>query len=251
MKQLSPILLCVVSDHFSQAELAVLSREERERFRRFKVERAAQEFATGRILVRTVLGEIAGQLPSDIVISIDANGKPTAPSLNVAFSLSHSAGRVALVVCEPSGPVGIDIEAFDDPTLIDEVGPEILTAKERRYVAAADDRLAVFGRFWTAKEAVLKFCGTGFLTPPQSIEVDFCGAHGVAQLADGSVSPIPVRHGRLPEQEVHIAMATRAVTSDTAAPDIQSVILQPSTGKVPVNVVPTGPAIPFPASLRD
>ncbi len=83
----------------------------------------------------------------------DARGAPIAIS-GIYWSLTHKPGYVAGVAAE--GPVGIDLEAIRPvrPALFYKVTDET----ERQLDEASD---ALFFRFWTAKEAVLKAVGAG------------------------------------------------------------------------------------------
>lgn len=87
----------------------------------------------------------------------DTSGVPR-PSDGVYWSLSHSDKYVAAVVA-PSA-VGIDIEEMRDVS----DGLKIRIASEAEWqLAPLEEGPALFFRYWTAKEAVLKAAGHGLL----------------------------------------------------------------------------------------
>ena len=84
----------------------------------------------------------------------DDNGAPL-PFNGVHWSLSHKSANVAAVVAPH--PVGIDIEALRPTTA--NLHRRIASAAEWAMAPEVSD--ALFFRYWTAKEAVLKAVGKG------------------------------------------------------------------------------------------
>ncbi len=93
----------------------------------------------------------------------DDNGKPYIPG-GAPFSISHSGKYVVVMV----GEGGIDIQQVKDVN--DKVIARTLSADEMEFLSSAEDKTDVFFKLWTLKEAVAKAIGTGFKTPPKSIE---------------------------------------------------------------------------------
>lgn len=97
----------------------------------------------------------------------DANGVPQPCGPNY-WSLTHKSGYVGAVAA--GCPIGIDLER------IRPVHPGVYrkAADETEWRLSAENRLTLFFRYWTAKEAVLKAAGTGLA------ELDRCRVHAVA-----------------------------------------------------------------------
>ena len=83
----------------------------------------------------------------------------------VDFSISHCKNAIAVVLSDR--PVGIDVESFrhaEGALLRRTMNPE-----EQAEVLAAADPAEAFTRFWTKKEAVLKYFGTGLVDNLQEV----------------------------------------------------------------------------------
>lgn len=99
--------------------------------------------------------------------SIAAEGTPS-------FSLTHTAGLVAVAVAT-GRDIGVDAEAVVADAATAAVAATFCTPVElAAFDALAEaDRLARFFTLWTLKESILKAAGTGFLMPPQDVEIGF------------------------------------------------------------------------------
>ena len=126
----------------------------------------------GRTLLLSLVTEISGALPPDVVITAvcpDCGGSHGRPTLErptgLHLSVAHcSAGTVVAVA---TAPVGVDLElTAGDPTR--------LTAIEK-VAGASPDPL----RHWTRIEAVLKADGRGLRVDPREVRV----ADDTAQLS--------------------------------------------------------------------
>ena len=85
------------------------------------------------------------------------NGKPRLTQGYPFFNLSHTAYGVAVAVDEV-GEVGIDLEEISPhPTL----ATRALSPAEERLASLSDDPESEFIRFWSAKEAKVKYTGEG------------------------------------------------------------------------------------------
>ena len=82
------------------------------------------------------------------------------------FNLSHSGPYVALAVGE--SPVGVDVECYRESRKTDALAKRYFTPEEMAFAADSQER---FLRVWTAKEARLKWDGTGLRTPLNSFSV--------------------------------------------------------------------------------
>lgn len=79
----------------------------------------------------------------------------------VSASLSHTAGAVMVALCS-RGDIGVDIEHHRNNN-VEKIVKRYFSDEEREafYSAANQDRMAVFLRAWCAREALIKFQGTG------------------------------------------------------------------------------------------
>ncbi len=92
--------------------------------------------------------------------SLDENGKPHLPQDTLHFSLSHTAGCIALAV-SPDHPVGLDVEKIAPRPA--GFAARWFSPTEQSAVQSAPDKEEMLARIWTAKEAVAKRSGVGLV----------------------------------------------------------------------------------------
>lgn len=162
-----------LDQHPNFASSTWLSPDELARAGRFRFERDAARYKTGRALLRGVLAAHLGCTPSALSIETGEHGKPfVATRSGLHFNLSHSA-NLALLGLGEGLPIGVDIESpthlFED---FESTARLCFTQAELEELQSypAAHRFAAFLRGWTRKEACLKAIGTGLSVEP--IRVD-------------------------------------------------------------------------------
>jgi 4'-phosphopantetheinyl transferase len=172
-------------------DLAILSAQEQARARRFvrpadRVRFAAMHGETRRVLARYLGVEPAaiqfGRTPCCRCGNAE-HGPPRIdwPATDLTFNQSGSAGDWLLAVSR-GRQVGADIEVPHQVNVSDLAG-SCLTAAEKEYLDGRPEaeRLSLFFRCWTRKEAVLKACGVGL-----------AGALSDLETQPGSAGPVTV-----------------------------------------------------------
>ena len=158
---------------------ALLPAAERERAGRLRREVDRDRTIVAWALVRTLLGELLGEPPSDVAIERHCvrcgsgdHGKPLLAdrSAGLHFSLAHSGPHV-VVAMSRAGPVGIDVEHLKPKADYRPLHRRTLTADEAVAFHAGGARPRDFLRTWVRKEAVTKAVGTGIATPFHSFAV--------------------------------------------------------------------------------
>lgn len=146
-----------------RGEEGALSAEERARIDDFVVRDAAAQYATGRVLLRSVLGAYSGRAPSDVSIVIGQYGRPECPSDGLRFNLSHSDDCLMIAV-SVGGAVGVDVERVRAIDAAESLASRHFHPDESRDIATlseASERSLAFLRCWVRKEAYLKGVGVG------------------------------------------------------------------------------------------
>ncbi|NLU25119.1 MAG: 4'-phosphopantetheinyl transferase superfamily protein [Clostridiales bacterium] len=143
-----------------------MEEEKQKRGSSFKYAADRQRTVVGDALARQALGALTHTAPDSLRFSASALGKPYAVGLNAYFSISHSAH---LVLCAADfSPIGADVQEIHPVSR--RLMERVCLPEELCWVTAGDSLSsrvtdpAVLSRFfsvWTAKEAWVKYTGTG------------------------------------------------------------------------------------------
>lgn len=141
-----------------------LSETESIRFHSISNPQQAHFYRLSRGILRAVLGHFISEQPEKVTFAVQPHGKLQLTGNQLQFNISHSQHWLAIAVS--GSPVGIDIEYSDDHTRQRSwlaVAKRFFTDDEYLYLKAqpATNVRAVFTRFWTQKEAILKAHGAG------------------------------------------------------------------------------------------
>jgi len=144
---------------------ALLDRNERERSGRLKFDADRQAYVLAHAIRRIALARALQVAATDIVLSADANGKPTLvrpAQAEIFFSDSRSRDAVACAVTR-IGPVGVDVEPLCGAHAdFDLLAPFLVLPDENHRAAElGPDPSEQFFFYWTALEACWKALGTG------------------------------------------------------------------------------------------
>ena len=156
--------------------LSLLDDEEGTRWRRFLSERARREFALCRAALRVSLCQrLDCEIPA-LSFGYGEHGKPFAKvdgqSARIGFNVSHS-GRHGLIAIAAHDWLGVDVEERVGQRDLEGIGSLVYGPAERRLLAAAAgrDKVHLFYRLWSMKEALIKAIGAGFSLSPSRFEV--------------------------------------------------------------------------------
>lgn len=125
-----------------------------------KHELTALHYLSGEILMRQLCLKETGIALKDQRFILNEHGKPALEGAKAwHFNKSHSAQRV--VVVTSSSPVGVDVEKISDARM--NIADRYYSEEEISMLKACDKekRDQLFYQLWTAREAYLKFLGTG------------------------------------------------------------------------------------------
>ena len=155
---------------------SILSQEELARVNRFKNDVVRYRYIVRRGILRELLSQYTGGDPSDIEIHRDGNGKPHLSNRmnpnNLQFSESDSDSMAAFAFgCLRE--VGVDIEKIRVfPDMLGVVENNFTKPEQNKIISYSNnERLLLFYKFWTRKEAVLKAQGDGLLNGLDGVDV--------------------------------------------------------------------------------
>ena len=152
---------------------AVLSTDERERYRRFVFPHDRHVYLAAHALVRTMLSGYTDVDPAALAFTAGPYGRPEISGLpgapRLRFSLSHTRDLAAVAV-STSHDVGLDVEHLARPADCLALARQFFSAAEATHLASLppEQRTAAFFDYWTLKEAYIKATGMGLSMPLQS-----------------------------------------------------------------------------------
>jgi 4'-phosphopantetheinyl transferase len=164
-----------------QAYEALLSDDERLRYRQFRFERDQRLYLVAHALVRTTLSRYANLEPQDWQFSTNRYGRPevlaaqaTQPPMR--FNLSHTHGLVACLVTQ-SLDCGVDVESGRELEDIMSVAKIAFSADEFAALSGLPkhERHERFYQYWTLKESYIKARGMGISLPLGEFGFQFDG----------------------------------------------------------------------------
>ena len=174
---------CVKLDDY----ISLLSEEEKERFQRYKNEKAQFTFLTARYYLRLLLFSIIAKCDNwiatasmkprndypSLVIETTESGKPYLkdyPSL--FFNLSHTDNLILIAIA--NSPVGVDVEKNERNADKESIIKHFFSEREQQSFFSQPEELRqlAFVKGWTRKEAILKATGEG-LSAMKNHEVSF------------------------------------------------------------------------------
>ncbi len=155
------------------------------------------EFAAGRAAARAALHRLLGERALGAVILRDEARRPAALGADGAplaiVSITHAAGLAAAAAA--GSPIGLDIVAIEpvERSFRDDAFLPGETEAWSAWLGSDDPSLAACAAF-AAKEAALKWLGTGLSIPLLALRATPCGGRGPARHGAGIRSAIfPLR----------------------------------------------------------
>ena len=157
-----------LSSHASREREALdwLDEAERSRQRQFVHPRPSREFTLCRAALRSLLCSELNCSNGDLSFGMSKFGKPFARVNGVAapisFNVSHG-GRHGLIALAPKGRIGVDVEERSTNRNLDVCIRLLFSPDERAEfeTVSAQDKVKLFYRLWTLKEALIKAVGAG------------------------------------------------------------------------------------------
>lgn len=151
---------------------ALLSDEERQHSNSMPITVHRQRFINARAVLRLLLGNYLGTLPTIVSLEKTARGKLYLPQKkHLKFNLSHSK-NIAIFAFNEYDELGIDIEVKRKLTNIKIITKRMFSSIECGYLSGAIDENDMIDRFftlWTRKEAIIKATGDGLAAPVNRI----------------------------------------------------------------------------------
>ncbi len=162
--------------------ISTLSNEEKDRFSRYKNEKAQFTFLTARFYLRKILEkkitlnfaeDKSIREKIDLKIETTSSGKPYLKDYpTLFFNISHTDGLILLGFA--NSPIGVDVEKIERNADKEAIIKHFFSEKEQQSFFSQPDNLRhlAFVKGWTRKEAILKATGEG-LSSMKGYEVSF------------------------------------------------------------------------------
>ena len=121
-----------------------------------------------------LLASYLGTPPAELCFAYSAHGKPNlaAPSGELEFNVSHSAGIALFAFCQRR-KIGVDVERIRRDLNVQDIAKRFFSPEERQelFRMPATARYKAFFSCWTRKEAFVKALGEGLSCPLDSFDV--------------------------------------------------------------------------------
>ena len=161
-----------ITDNLKKDEIEELSefvsKEKRERIKRFHFISDAQNTLIADILIRSEICRLMGLDNKELVFKQNRYGKPYLDGYpDIQFNISHTNGYVACALDDE--PVGIDIELLKSSDLC--IAERFFCEDEKNYILNSDKNNEVFIEVWVKKESFIKRNGQGMSMPLDSFSV--------------------------------------------------------------------------------
>ena len=153
-----------------------LNEEEQVRCQQYPLPGPRRRFALCRAALRAILCRQLGCGNERLSFGLSDHGKPFAlvdeEPAAISFNLSHS-GKHGLIALVPHGRLGVDVEERVPRGDFDELSEAVFGPHEQSALAClrGRDRVQLFFRLWTIKEALIKALGLGFTLDVSQFEV--------------------------------------------------------------------------------
>lgn len=163
--------------------LEFLDASERSRAQRNRSQETRRQFILCRAALRNKLSELVGCGNSNLHFTSVRNEKPIAlvdgTAIGIEFSVSHTVGH-GLLAFAKQGRLGVDIEHRHVRHDVDGEIRKVFSNREQQALKAVEgvERVELFLRLWTIKEALIKATGEGFRADTAAFSVPDEYIHG-------------------------------------------------------------------------
>lgn len=144
-----------------------LKYEEIEKLTAYKSEVSKMNFAVSRSILNKSFETILRVPFADVIVLRDKHHKPYIKNQNeIKFNISHTDGYVVIGFSKKE--LGVDIEKVNVDFAFEDILEDCFTFREINNIGFD---ASMFYKYWTAKEAYLKYEGCGLIRSPREIEI--------------------------------------------------------------------------------
>lgn len=154
--------LCKTQEEEIEAAKQLLDQETINYVERLKFKEDQHKALLFHAIVRFHLGKITHCLPQKLKIIRLPKKKPYLLNSTIEFNLSHTK-HFGFIAISSNKSIGIDIEEINKKCNFIEIIKQNFHDTEQQEIKSAECPINRFFSFWSAKEALLKANGTGFL----------------------------------------------------------------------------------------
>lgn len=166
---------------FDTAWASVLTTTDLQRAQRLRFKEDARDFILYHACQRIILSKYLVLPPQAIHIATQKKGKPYILNSPIRFNLSHTQ-NLALLAVTHEIEVGVDIEKNSASRNYLAIAQRYFHPQEYHALLSIPqntERQALFYRFWTAKEALVKATGEGLASGLKNIKLTIDAAHNL------------------------------------------------------------------------
>jgi len=179
---------------FTQTDVSGFDLQETIRASKFFDQESRKTYMLGRLLLRSLLGELLGSEKVDVTYG--PHGKPYCTNVSAPyFNLSHGGKWIGLSLCSET-EVGLDLESLERQLPYQKLAKRYFT--ETEYDRVLEEGKDAFMNIWVRKEACVKAQGKGITVPLSKVETDsdawsYTELHPTPQLVGAVAYQAPFR----------------------------------------------------------
>ncbi len=153
-----------------------LSDSEQAQAMRYRNEKSRRHYALTQAAVRAIICERLKCRNDSLSFEKQSHGKPHAllegSPAPISFNITHS-GTHGLIAIASEIQLGVDLEIYSTRRNLEGLSKRVFGAEERAAFAVLpkDERIRLFYRIWTMKEALLKALDTGLSLNPAKFQI--------------------------------------------------------------------------------
>lgn len=170
------VLVLANTDLFTIKDLEIfLKDDEIKKLDVYKSEVSKMNFAVSRNILNKGFEKILRVPFEDVIVLRDKHHKPYIKNnIGIKFNISHTDGYVVLGFSKKD--LGVDVEKVNDTFVFEDILENCFTFREIKSIGLDAH---MFYKYWTAKEAYLKYEGCGLIRSPKEIEIIHMDNHRI------------------------------------------------------------------------
>jgi 4'-phosphopantetheinyl transferase len=174
----------VPDTYLAEKLLNSLSVQEKSKIKNIKISEVKHRSIISKFITKSIISKYLGKYIDEVVFDYNKFGKPSLSadinSINLKFNISHS-GDIGILAISREKLIGIDVEQLNYLDDIEDIINNYFSDYEISLLndSKNSNRIELFYKIWTGKEAFIKAIGQGLTFPLKNISFGFDSQSGI------------------------------------------------------------------------